>query len=310
MTLNATQARNFTDFSIAQNLSTEVRGEIIQAENRIRQAASIGMFKLSYNAQVVGNPPGNPQTSTLTNAQQQFLSHFESKGYVVGVDDGGFWLINWASAGAEVLITAVSIYSVRTTVVPGAVVSQTINVIDEFFSGRTPIVTSKTNLVDPVSSGGDIPESDFGAPDSIFYEYLVIANQPNDANHASGLKTALKASGLGYTDETRIVGSGTTGNTTVSTNSLNISDGIITVTVTVGGTGTTTDFVNAVNANTTLQNLHVSADINGSNVILKNEIGGTLIATNNVGNVLGDLFGLSSPQTGTLVDNTEVYKLV
>lgn len=308
MTLNATQARNFTDDSITRNLSTDVNGEIQQAENRIRQAAAFGKFKVAYNAQVIGNPPGSPQTSNLTTAQQQFLDHFETKGYVVGVDDNsGFWLLDWAEAGSEI---TVSIYSVRTTATPGGIASQTISAIDSFFSNRSPVVTSKTTLVDPLSSGGDIPESDFGAPDSTFYEYLVIADQQNDTNHAADLKVALKASGLGYTDETRIVGSGTAGNTTSPSNSLNISNGSTIVLITVGGTGTATDFVNSVNANTTLQSINISADINGSDVVLRNNVGGTLTATNNVGNVLGDLFALASPQTGALVDNTEVYKIV
>lgn len=308
MTLNATQARNFTNDSISRNLSTDVNGEIQQAENRIRQAAAFGKFKLAYNAQVIGNPPGDPQSATLTTAQQQFLNHFETKGYVVGVDnDSGFWLLDWADAGSEI---TVSVYSVRTTVAPGAIAAQTISAVNTFFSNRSPVVTSKTTLVDPLSSGGDVPESDFGAPNSTFYEYIVVADQPNDANHASDLKATLKASGLGYTDETRIVGTGTAGNTTSPSSNINISNGTTTVLVTVGGTGAATDFVSSVNANTTLQGINIIADINGSDVVLRNTVGGTLTATNNVGNVLGDLFGLVSPQTGTLVDNTEVYKVV
>jgi hypothetical protein len=152
-------------------------------------------------------------------------------------------------------------------------------------------------------------EEDFGAPNSVFYEYTSKANQQDDADNSVGLKSALRASGLGYVDDTRILGVGGAANTTVNTNTIDVSNGTTTVTVTVGGTGTAVDLVTAINSNATLLALSIVGDINGPDVLIINNLAGTLIATNNAGDVLGDIFGLSSPQTGVLTDNTEVYKL-
>jgi hypothetical protein len=67
--------------------------------------------------------------------------------------------------------------------------------------------------------------------------------------------------------------------------------------------------VTAINSNSTLLALNIRGDINGPDVLIINDLAGTLIATNNVGDVLGDIFVLASPQTGILTDNVEVYKL-
>jgi hypothetical protein len=310
MAISAQQANTFSNNSIQFIIDRDVRNEITIAESRIRQVAGLGRFRLSYNAQIIGNPISNPQEDpTLNEKQLSFRDHFNNLGYFVGVDtEFGGWLLDWSSVGIEELV---SIYSVRTTVTPGAIEQQTISVINNFFSNLVPSANSRTVLVDTdPPSGGDIPESDFGAPDSVFYEYVSIVNQQNDDNHTVGLKNALRASGLGYVDDTRILGIGGANNTTNPANTLDISNGTTTVTITVGGTGNAIDFVNAVNSNPTLQTIHIVADINGQDLLLINNLGGTLIATNNIGDVLGDLFGLSSPQSGVITDNTEVYKFV
>ena len=181
--------------------------------------------------------------------------------------------------------------------------------IDNFFNSLPLRATSRTVLADTVpTSGADIPESDFGAPDSTFYEYLSLVEQQDDVDNSAGLKAHLKASGLGYVDDSRITGVGGAANTTTPTNSLDISNGTTTVTIVVGGTGTAVDLVAAINANTTLNALSIRGDINGPDVLIINELAGTLLATNNVGDVLGDIFSLGSPTAGIVTDNTEVYK--
>jgi len=307
MTLPASQANQFTNDSITLISDRKVGDEIQTAEGQVRNMAGSGRFTLSYNARIIGNPAGDPQTTTLSDDQQLFLDHFTDLGYFVGIDPrNGNWFLDWATVGVEVLT---SVYSVRTTVAPGAVSAQTIVAIDTFFAGLIPAVTSRTVLVDKDPTvGGDIPESDFGAPDSVFYEYWAVVTQQDSQNHSTDLKTALRASGLGYVDDTRITGVGGATNTTSSTNTIDIGNGVTTVTITVGGTGTAVDLVAAINANATLLAINIVGDINGPDVLIKNTIGGTLIATNNVGDVLGDIFSLASPQSGVVTDNTETYK--
>ncbi len=302
MTITAGQANQFTIDTIANNVDRDVTNEVQNAESQIRNEIGLEKFKTAYNATIIGNPAADPvDNANLTPEQILFRDHFIDDGYKVSRDPiNGFWLLDWAQVGAEIIT---SVYSIRTTVTPGAISQQTIDVIDNFFNTLALRATSETVL------NGDIMEGDFGAPNSVFYEYTSKANQQDDADNSTGIKDALRASGLGYVDDTRILGVGGATNTTSSTNTIDISDGTTTVTVTVGGTGTALDLVNAINANSTLLALSIRGDINGPDVLIINELAGTLIATNNVGDVLGDIFVLSSPQTGVLTDNTEVYKL-
>ncbi len=308
MTLTADQANQFTQDTIVKNTDTDLTTELQRAEQQIRQRIRGEFFKLSFNATIIGNPSGDPSDDdNLTSTQILFRDHFTGDGYKVGisiVNGTDFWLLDWADVGAEVLT---SLYSIRTTVTPGAIEQQTIDAIDNFFNSLPLRATSITTLV-PFNDG-DIDEGDFGAPSSTFYEYTSLVNQQDDTDHTTALKTALRASGLGYVDDNRITGVGGATNTTLLTNTLDVSDGTTTVTVTVGGTGTAVDLVAAINANSTLQALNIVGDINGPDVLIVNTLAGTLIVTNNVGDVLGDIFGLASPQTGVITDNTEVYKL-
>lgn len=310
MTLTAQQANDFTQLAIAQNREEDVNTEIANAEKQIRSAiANQQVFNTSYFATLIGNPAGNPNVIELPPKQQDFFDHFINDGYIVNVDpQNGNWFLDWANVGAPQVM---SMYSVRTTVTPGPVSAQTILTIDNFFSSLLPVAIPQTALVDTTpTSGGDIPEPDFGAPASVFYEYVSVVQQQNDTDHSTDLKTALRASGLGYVDDTRVTGVGGATNTTTPTNTVDIGNGTTTVTVTVGGTGTAVDLVTAINNNTTLQAISIVGDINGPDVLIKNNLAGTLIVTNNVGDVLGDIFGLSSPQSGVVTDNTEVYKFI
>lgn len=311
MAFSAQQANQFTIQALASALNRDVTDEIRNAEQQIRsEISNRQVFKTSFFAEIIGNPPGNPNEVTLTVRQQQFFDHFVNQGYFVNVDtENGNWLLDWSQVGGTP--ATVHLYSVRTTVSPGAVSAATIDAINDFFETLIPAAISNTVLSDTnPTSGGDIPESDFGAPDSVFYEYLSVVQQQNDADNSLGLKNALRASGLGYVDDTRVTGVGGAANSTAPTNTVDISNGATTVTVTVGGTGTAVDLVTAINNNSTLQAISIIGDINGPDVLIKNTLGGTLIVTNNVGDVLGDIFSLASPQAGTITDNTEVYKFI
>ena len=272
----------------------------------MRQRIGQEFYTLSYNATIIGNPSGDPSDdSNLTLTQIAFRDHWTNDGYKVGISpQAGWWLLNWANIGAEILT---SLYSIRTTVTPGAVEQATITTINNFFDSLPLRATSRTSLVP--FGGGDIDENEFGAPSSTFYEYTALVNQQDEADNSDALQTALRASGLGYVDDNRITGINGATNTTLLTNTLDVSDGTTSVTVAVGGTGTAVDLVAAINANPTLQAIHIVGDINGPDVLIVNTLAGTLIATNNAGDVLGDIFGLASPTVGAVTNNTEVYKL-
>ena len=306
MTLTANQANQITNDTIVRNSDSELTTELQLAERQLRERIRGEFFTLGYNATIVGNPTDNPAIdSNLTDIQIEFRDHWTNDGYKVGLSpQTGFWVLDWSEVGAEILTV---LYSVRTTVTPGAVEQQTIDSIDNFFNTLALRATSRTSLVP--FGGGDIDENDFGAPSSTFYEYTSLVNQQDATDNSEGLKTALRASGLGYVDDNRITGIGGATNITLNTNILNVSDGTTTVSVTVGGTGTAVDLVTAINSNPTLQAISIVGDINGADVLIVNNLAGTLIATNNVGDVLGDIFGLSTPQVGVVTDNTEVYKL-
>jgi hypothetical protein len=311
MTLTSAQANQITFDTIAKNMELDITTELQRAEQQIRARIRSEFFTLTFNATIIGNPTGDPSDDTNVNANQKiFRDHFTADGYFVALDAAtGFWRIDWKEVGAE-LVTQV--YSIRTTVLPGTVSTQTIAVIDNFFNTLPLRATSRTVLADTIpTSGGDIPESDFGAPNSTFYEYLSLAQQQDAAtNYSTDLKTALRASGLGYRDDARITGTGGATNTTSPTNTIDIGDGATVVTITVGGTGTAPDLVLAINNNATLQLLNIRGDINGPDVLIIRDTAGTLVAANNVGDVLGDIFVLATPQTGIVTDNTEVYKFL
>lgn len=303
MVFDAQQANNLTNYAIQQNEDNAVSQEISNAESAIRQAGQFEAFKVAFNATIIGNPV-NLDDETLSPEQTRFRDHFIDNDYIVKIDtETGYWLLDWSATGAEV---ATSMYSVRTTVLPGPVSGQTIGAINSYFSGLIPIVTSRAEVV--TINGGDVPESLFGAADSTFYEYIVLAEQPDDTDHSVGLKAALAASGFGYVDDTRIAGVGTALTAVASIgDEIDISDGTTTITVTLTGT-TASSFVTQVNADTGLQAINIVADINGTDLLLINTLGGILTATNVTGDPVGDLFSLASPASGVLTDNTEVFK--
>ncbi len=198
MVLPASQAQTFTNNAIGQNLDDNVAEEVRRTEGAIRSATSSERYRIVYNARIVGNPFDDPNDDTnLEDVQISYRDVWLDAGYQVSRDpETGYWVIDWTVQGPEELV---AIYSIRTTVTPGGISTQTIDQIDQFFSGVSPKVTTKTFIID--INGGDILETDFSAVNSIFYEYVSIVTQQNvSTDHAANLKTNLVANLASYTN--------------------------------------------------------------------------------------------------------------
>ena len=192
MVFPANQAQTLTTNTIANTSNDDIQLELTLCEQQIRNATGLGLYKLLYNAKILGNPKGPPQeANNLSDNQEAFYDLLINAGYVVSLDTGsGRWDINWAARGPE---TLVAVYSFRTTVIPGAIYVQTINAIAAFFSGQIPTMKSVVNVI------GDINESDFNGTDSVFYEYTAVVDQEfDDTDYSSPLAGFLTTQGLGY----------------------------------------------------------------------------------------------------------------
>ncbi len=195
MTIPASQAVAYTNTAIGLTTSTEVAREIQLTEGAIRTATRQQRFKITYNARVVGNPPGDPfDDNLLTPVQIDYRDAWVVAGYQVSQDeDTGYWAISWEPIGAEALVTQ---YSVRTTLNPGAVSQLTIDQLELFFGGVVPAATANAFII-PIN-GGDIDENDFGATPSVFYEYTVLVAQSATTDYSADAKTNLIANVTGY----------------------------------------------------------------------------------------------------------------
>jgi hypothetical protein len=192
MVFPASSATTFTNNNIALTASNDVQLEINGVEEQIRFATGIGAFEILYNASTIGNPKGPPQVeSNLTPNQETFYTLLINAGYVVTFDSGtGRWKVSWAVAGPEALV---NVYSFRTTLAPGGIFTNTINAIEVFFAGLTPVVHSVA------VTNGDIDETTFGASADTFYEYTIVVDQEfNTTDYSSALKTYVVSQGLGY----------------------------------------------------------------------------------------------------------------
>lgn len=197
MVFPASQAKIFTDQTISLTADTQVQTEISLCEQKIRVATSQSLYEITYDAKIIGNPNGPPQDSAnLTTNQETFYTLLVDAGYQVNRDLGsGRWLINWAPVGPE---TLVNVYSLRTSVLPGAVYVQTIAAIQNFFASQSPVIHSVVTIVQD-GSGNQIQESDFGATNSTFYEYTAVVDQQyNATDYSASLKTYMTTQGLGY----------------------------------------------------------------------------------------------------------------
>lgn len=199
MVLAAPTANNFTVLAIQVQSNQTLQREVDLTERAIRNAANRQDFNVLYDARLIGNPSVDPQdTASLTPLQIDYRDLFVAAGYLVTLDaNTGLWKLSWETSGVEGLV---SIYSVRTTVIPGAIIQPTVDAITTFLENQIPVVRSRVTLVE-VSAGADTDEQDFGAPISTFYEYLVIAQQQDaTVDLSAGIRSALTSTPLGYVD--------------------------------------------------------------------------------------------------------------
>lgn len=198
MVLTAPTANNFTVIATnTQNLS-DLQREVDLSERSIRNAATRQKYYALFDARIIGNPTADPQDDAILSQMQiDYRDTFINAGYLVTLDPHtGFWKLSWAEQGVEELV---SVYSVRTTVIPGAVSVLTEEAIVAFFETVVPVVRPRVNL-NTSGSGADINEGDFGAPFSVFYEYVVIAQQQDPTvDYSNDIRTALITTPLGYT---------------------------------------------------------------------------------------------------------------
>lgn len=198
MVLSATNAQALTTTSITVQNASDVQREVGFAEAGIRNAANRQLYQLVYNAEIIGNPIADPlDTDRLTARQILFRDGFTTAGYTVARDDEtGYWLIAWEDIGPENLV---SVYSVRTTVLPGAISTATITAIETYLQGLDPVVRVKAEVVS--INGGDILEADINGTNSVFYQYTVVTTQTVPAtDYSSGILQAMIDAGLGYSD--------------------------------------------------------------------------------------------------------------
>lgn len=193
MVFRASDAQVLTTNAITNLENSEIQQEVTLAEQQIRNATALGLYKIDYNATIIGNPKGPPAVAAnVTDLQQTFYNLFIDAGYIVGFD-GGRWLFNWASAGPE---SRVYVYSFRTTQEPGPVHDDTIAAIHDFFTALVPTV----NTVTTVNNGIDLTV--IGAADSTFYEYTIVADQENDdLDHSDDLTAFVIQQGIGYNSD-------------------------------------------------------------------------------------------------------------
>lgn len=199
MVFTATNAKTFTNTAITIQDGAALQSEVDHTERDIRNAANRQLFKVAHNATFIGNPIGDPATtSNLTPIQITYRDTFIDAGYLVYLDAvTGYWGFSWESSNVE---EQVSLYSVRTIVVPGGISDSTITTIEAYFNNLIPVSFARASLAN-VSPGADTDEDDFGAPISTFYEYPVLVTQQNPSeDYSAGLRAVLVGAGLGYTD--------------------------------------------------------------------------------------------------------------
>jgi len=199
MTILAQTTYNSTTAAIATQNAQLLSSEMTLCEGFIGNAVNKGLFYIVYNSILCGNPLNNGSSvispSVLTPLQQAFYNSLITAGYIVTLDSpSGFWNISWNETGFETLTT---VYSLRTTLTPGAIAATTITAINTFFKTQIPVVTSRAQLLD-LGAGGVMDETTFGATASTFYEYSIVVSQMNAINYAIALKAYLIAENIGY----------------------------------------------------------------------------------------------------------------
>lgn len=193
MVLPAAAALTITNTAITYTDNSEVQVEVSNAEIQVQKATGKGVFAITYNANIVGNPAIDPRmfTADLPPNQQRFYNAFVESGYIVGLDPlCGFWSINWAATGPE---AQVLVYSLRTSFDPTAVVDRTISALQVFFNGLVPVVHTD------IAYNGNIDETSFGGSASTYYEFTIVAGQDSDrTDHSTLVEGFITTQGLGF----------------------------------------------------------------------------------------------------------------
>lgn len=197
MVMSASQAQSFTFTAKENNSNRDVQNELKRTNSAIQSATGKELFEIIYNARIVGNPFDDPQDdSNLTDVQIEYRDELVDAGYKVSREkDTGYWFISWSILGPEEIIT---VYSARTILLPGTYATQTVDQIEEFFSGILPAVTVKAEVV--TINGGDIDEGDFGATFSEFYEYVILVTQADGTDYSADLQSNLITNISSYTN--------------------------------------------------------------------------------------------------------------
>lgn len=102
MVLNASTAHTMTVDAIAAKDAATLQQEVTNCESVIRTAATKGFYSTLFNAEVIGNPKGNPiLDANLPSAlQRQFRDLFMEAGYTVELDSlSGRWKLTWEAVG-------------------------------------------------------------------------------------------------------------------------------------------------------------------------------------------------------------------
>ena len=196
MVLTAYAAGVFTASTITTLDATKLATDSDLTERAIRNAATIEKYTVTFNATTVGNPYADPLTdSNLTALQIAYRDVFLAAGYLVSLDaTTGYWRFTWASQSVE---SNVSVYSIRTTLTPGAISTDTITMINCFFADQTAAAYAASTSVSS-GTGGDIQETDFGGTLSTFYEYVsVVQQQNNTTDLAADLLTYITTGAIG-----------------------------------------------------------------------------------------------------------------
>lgn len=190
MGISATTANSISQTSLSKINTDKVVGEVDKMERAIMNASGRGQFYALLNAKVIGNPSADPsQTEELSGLQRVFRDVFVTRGYTMTIDGNtGYWKAVWET---QVMDVIPQVYSIRTTVTPGALVTQTITTINTLFAELSPPVSVTSKLVESLEDP---------------YEYTIIVNQLDQSvSYVDEITTALVTSGLGYTMENTTV---------------------------------------------------------------------------------------------------------
>ena len=199
MVLPAASANTFTSSAIAKDISDDVQEAVRSAEGFIQRAISLGRYTTLYDAKAIGNPSqGVNDDAKLTTKQIQFRDAMKAAGYQVDSHERGYWKLSWGDAGLQ---SDIVVYLAYTSVNPGAILTNTYDVIKNALNGLVPPAYSEVSLVP------DFNETDIGLVDQSVNVFIIRAQQQDvSTDNASTILSAMVGAGLGYSStNTKVV---------------------------------------------------------------------------------------------------------